>query len=186
MNSRNAGGNCNSSRNTHSQKLGRHFCYLETNYEGKTGGYVLTGVYSCSQGWPESSKLGKCGRSIICEGRWSVETLINSLIYWYKPLLRSHYLQPLDTWSLAFFCEILVEYPGMSLLFSVCGIRNWEDTSVPWLPRYTSAIDLEDRAPPPTMSLEFRQLCNKVVFINLIVNHCIPIPLWGGTVFLPY
>lgn len=126
-----------------------------------------------------------CERSIVCEGRWAVETLINSLICWHKPLLRSHGLQPLNIWSPAFSCEILTEYTGLSLHLSVCRIRNCEGTPMPWLPRYRGVIDLEGRAPSLAMSLEFKLLYSKVVFINLIINHCIPVPLEvGGDYFL--
>lgn len=158
----------------------RQFCYLGNKLWGKNRSIQLQ-----SRMAKVKQMRDKCGRSIVCEGRWAVETLINSLKCLYKPLLKSHYLQPLDIWNPAFSSEILTECTGLNLLLSVCRIRNSEDTSVPWLPRYRGAIDLEGRAPSLTMSLEFKQLCNKVVFINRIVNHCIPILCEvGGDYFL--
>lgn len=60
----------------------------------------------------------------------------------------------------------------IQLLF-VWGIRNWNGTSAPWPRRYTGAIHLEVRAPSLTKSLGFKQLRNKVVFINTVVHRAI-------------
>lgn len=187
MNSRNTGGTCNSSRNAFSQKWRRrHFCYLGNKLWGENRRLCTHRIQLQLKMAKVKQVRDKCERSIVCEGRWAVQTLINSLLCWYKPLLRSHYILPLDIWSSAFSCETLTEYAVLNLHLSVCRIRNWGDSSEPWLPRYRGAIDLEGRAHSLTVSLEFKQLCNKVVFINLIVNDCIPIPLWGGRGLFPY